>query len=406
MSPEAAPVHGAGGASLRVNDPVSLNAENPWLARFAKLVVALTFLLIFVGGHTTTTGAGMAFPDWPMSHGSFNPDGWWENGMQRLEHGHRYIAEAVGLAIGVLCAWVWRCGKAVPLAFVGAALVVVGAAVTGFAKPVVVHAGLWSAVVFFLGLLWWLSRSNPRPRPAVVRWLALAAFLGVCVQAVLGGLRVIHDPAGTLAGEAATANTLRVVHGCFAQIELGLLVAIATLLSPAWPTLRGSRAWRGIARLGWIAAAFLFLQLAAGATMRHLGAGLAIPTFPRMPDGGWLPSAPSALAHLNFTHTRLGAVVVTVLVIALAMRAFGRARGEARIVRPAALLLALVAIQFTLGLLVIWKMRPPILTTLHVVNGAALLATVVWLAVRASRSAAPLGAARTMSNLRLAEAHA
>jgi cytochrome c oxidase assembly protein subunit 15 len=347
----------------------------------------------------------MAFPDWPMSHGSFNPDGWWENGMQRLEHGHRYVAEAVGLAIGVLCAWIWRCGKAVPLAFLGAALVAAAAAVAGFAKPFVVHAGLWSSVIFFLALLTWLSRRDLRPRSAAVRWLALAAFFGVCVQAVLGGMRVIHDPAGTLAGEAATANTLRVVHGCFAQIELCLLVAIATLLSPAWPALRGSHEWRGVSRLAWITAAFLFLQLAVGATMRHLGAGLAIPTFPRMPDGGWLPSVPSALVHLNFTHTRLGAIVATLLVVALAWRAFSRAGGEARIARPAVLLLALVAVQFTLGLLVIWKMRPPILTTLHVVNGAALLAAVVLLAVRASRSAALTGPARTMARP-LMEAHA
>ncbi len=399
-------MHCARAAALRVNDPDSLNAENPWLARFAKLVVMLTFVLIFIGGHTTTAGAGMAFPDWPMSHGSFNPDGWWEDGMQRLEHGHRYVAEAVGLAIGVLCAWVWRCGRAVPLAFLGAALVAVGAALAGFEKTVVVHAGLWSSVIFFLGLLWWFSRRDLQPRPAVVRWLAIAAFLGVCVQAVLGGMRVIHDPAGTLAGAAATANTLRVIHGCFAQFELCVLVAIAALLSPVWPQLRGSVQWRGVARLGWITAAFLFLQLAVGATMRHLGAGLAIPTYPQMPDGGWLPSVPSALVHLNFTHTRLGAIVVTLLVIGLVWRAFARAGGEARIVRPAALLLALVAIQFTLGLLVIWKMRPPILTTLHVVNGAALLATVVLLAVRANRSAAPRAAARTISSPRLVEAHA
>jgi cytochrome c oxidase assembly protein subunit 15 len=379
-----------------VNTPGRQHTEDLWLARFAKGVVVLTFLLIFVGGHTTTAGAGMAFPDWPMSHGSLNPDGWWEDGMQRLEHGHRYIAEAVGLGIGVLCAWIWRCGRAVPLAFLGAALVAVGAALAGFPKPTVVHAGLWSSVVFFLGLLWWMARRDPRPRPAAVRWLAIAAFLGVCVQAVLGGLRVIHDPAGTLAGEAATANTLRVIHGCFAQLELCLLVAIAALLSPVWTWMRSSAELRGVARLGWITASFLFLQLAVGATMRHLGAGLAIPTFPQMPDGGWLPQVHSALIHLNFTHTRIGAVVVTVLVVALAWRALRRADGEARIVRPAVLLLALVAVQFTLGLLVIWKMRPPILTTLHVVNGAALLATVVLLAVRAGRSAAPSGALRTM----------
>jgi hypothetical protein len=35
---------------------------------------------------------------------------------------------------------------------------------------------------------------------------------------------------------------------------------------------------------------------------------------------------------------------------------------------------------------VVWQMRPPLLTTLHVVNGAALLATTVLLAMRAGRA--------------------
>jgi len=139
--------------------------------------------------------------------------------------------------------------------------------------------------------------------------------------------------------------------------------------------------------------------------MRHLGAGLAIPTYPLMPDGGWLPAVSSSLIHLNFAHTRLGSILATVLVLALAWRALAHARGETRLTRPAMLLLALVAVQFTLGLLVIWKMRPPILTTLHVVNGAALLATVVLLTARASRSTGPVAVAR-MIRPQFAEAHA
>jgi cytochrome c oxidase assembly protein subunit 15 len=241
-----------------------------------------------------------------------------------------------------------------------------------------------------------------------VRWLALAAFFGVCVQAVLGGMRVIHDPAGTLSGSVGTATVLRVVHGCFAQFELCLLVAIAALLSRKWSSIQTKLELRGVARLAWITAAFLFLQLAVGASMRHLGAGLAIPTYPRMADGGWVPSAHNALIDLNFTHTRLGAVVVSVLVLALVVLAFRRAGGAGVITRPSALLLALLVAQFSLGVLVIWKMRPPILTTLHVVNGAALLATVILLAVRASRAAKPLGTASNSPawTRELAEAHA
>ena len=86
------------------------------LSRYAKLVVVMLFALIMIGGHTTTSGAGMAFPDWPLSHGSVNPAGWWENVMQRLEHGHRLMAETVGLLIGGLCAWVWRSKWSIPIA--------------------------------------------------------------------------------------------------------------------------------------------------------------------------------------------------------------------------------------------------------------------------------------------------
>ena len=50
-----------------------MRETNVWLSRFAKLAVAATLCLIFIGGHTTTSGAGMAFPDWPLSRGSVNP---------------------------------------------------------------------------------------------------------------------------------------------------------------------------------------------------------------------------------------------------------------------------------------------------------------------------------------------
>src|SRR5207302_543658 len=137
-------------------------------------------------------------------------------------------------------------------------------------------------------------------RPASVRWLAFAAFLGVLAQAILGGLRVTVESGG----DPNTATTLRVVHGCFAHLELSLVVALAAMLSPVWPQISPPAAGRSIA---------------------------------------------------------------------------------VRFIRPAALLVALVAAQVVLGIYIIWQMRPPVLTTLHVVNGAALLAATVLLAVRAGR---------------------
>ena len=356
-----------------------------WLARFAKLTVAATFLLILVGGHTTTSGAGMAFPDWPLSHGSINPHGWWEDTMQRLEHGHRYVAEAVGVMIGILCAWVWRSKWSVPWAFGGAALLALGCSLLGLSKPLVVHAALWSSVVIFLIFVSRDGARDVQPRGRV-RWIALAAFAGVVVQAILGGLRVIKDPAGAIGGDAGTATVFRVLHACFAQIELCLLVVVAAMVSPAWNRTRARLEARSLPRIAWIAAAAVFVQLVLGATMRHLGAGLAIPTFPSVGEGWW-PTVRDSYVEINFAHTRVGAVVVSLSILLVAWKVFRPPGKGSYLSRPTALLLALLAAQVTLGMMVIWKLRPPILTTLHVVTGAGVLATIVLIAVRACGSA-------------------
>jgi hypothetical protein len=52
---------------------------------------------------------------------------------------------------------------------------------------------------------------------------------------------------------------------------------------------------------------------------------------------------------------------------------------------PAATLLALLVIQLTLGVFVILHTKPPTLTTFHVLNGAALLAVSLLLALRLRR---------------------
>jgi cytochrome c oxidase assembly protein subunit 15 len=352
------------------------------LARYAKLVVVATFILIFVGGHTTTAGAGMAFPDWPLSHGSVMPAGWWSDLLQRLEHGHRMIAQFVGLLIGILCAWIWRSKTAVPIAIGTSIALAVAAKFAGAPREMIAHIGLWSSAAVFTVVLLLTKRRDPSPRAAGVRWLAFAAFVGVCVQAVLGGLRVVIESQG----DVATATAYRVFHGCFAQFELCLLVALAGMLSPVWGEQPGAASSRKIAAFAWVTVIAIFLQLVVGATMRHLGAGLAIPTFPAAnPEGGWLPVVQNAAIFLNFTHTRIGALVVAALAFGLAWKVQRDASGEPRLTRPAWLLTALVAAQIVMGLYVIWSLRPPLLTTLHVVNGAALLATTVLLAVRASR---------------------
>jgi len=79
--------------------------ENPGLHRFAVLTSISTFLLIVAGGLVTSTGSGLAVPDWPLSYGQLMPP---MVGGIFYEHGHRMIAAAVGLLTAVLAFWLWR----------------------------------------------------------------------------------------------------------------------------------------------------------------------------------------------------------------------------------------------------------------------------------------------------------
>ncbi len=56
-----------------------------------------------------------------------------------------------------------------------------------------------------------------------VRWLGVLAVLLVSVQGLVGGLRVI-----------LLRDTLAIVHGCLAQLFLGLLVGLAVVTGPRW----------------------------------------------------------------------------------------------------------------------------------------------------------------------------
>jgi cytochrome c oxidase assembly protein subunit 15 len=379
-----------------------LCVSDRWLSLYAKLVVMATFVVIMIGGHTTTTGAGMAFPDWPLSHGSLNPDQWWTDFMQRLEHGHRMAAESVALLIGILCAWVWRNKWSLPLAFAGSAVLAIGARLAHASPPTIAHVGLWSAASIFTFMILFRTPSHDQ-RPAVTRWMAFAAFAGVCAQAILGGLRVTLETAG----DSTAAITFRILHGCFAQLELCLVVILAARLSPIWENAEVSADFPPrLKAFAWITSALVYLQLVMGAALRHKGAGLAIATFPRAgADGSWLPTVHSVWVDLNFAHTRIGAAIVSAAVLFLAGSVFRRAGGNGFIVRPALLLPIGLALQILLGVFVIWQSRPAIITTAHVLNGAALLAATVLLAMRLSRNSPRVRGCETFAHP-LEEVHA
>ncbi len=367
---------------------------NPALALYAKGVVAATFVLIFIGGLVTSHNAGMAVPDWPLSFGTLNPEGWWGDLPVRLEHGHRLFAAGLGLLTTILCAWVWRNGWPLLIALVAAAGLTPAAKLAGLPAAVIMHVGIWSfAGVFAIALLWMAGSRAPATSRAV-RWVVFAAFLGVCLQATFGGLRVTLETAHNL----RAALILRIVHGCVAQAELCLLVAVAALLSRSW--IKG--AWKlpgvrlsAVRFLAWLTVLAIYGQLILGATLRHLGAGLAIPTFPEAdPHGGFLPDEHNLFVDLHFSHSRVGALVLTLLILTLVGVVLRRARGERRLTGPATGLLGLLFVQLSLGMAVILHLKPITLTTFHVVNGAAVLALSLLLALRASRFTAGAGEVR------------
>src|SRR3954447_3726688 len=78
-------------AALRDSD-----ATPVWLRRYAKFVAASTLFLIFAGAMVTSTGSGLAVPDWPLNYGMVIPP---MIGGILYEAGHRLIAGAVGCLI-------------------------------------------------------------------------------------------------------------------------------------------------------------------------------------------------------------------------------------------------------------------------------------------------------------------
>ena len=110
-----------------------------------------------------------------------------------------------------------------------------------------------------------------------LRWLGVVALGAVIVQGVLGGLTVLFF----LPAAVSTA------HAGLAEIFFCLTVAIALFTSRAGSAgygrrrrVRRSATARGASAT--TTTALVYVQILLGATMRHTGAGLAIPDFPLM----------------------------------------------------------------------------------------------------------------------------
>jgi heme a synthase len=312
-----------------------MDAISPWPHRLAVVLCCATFPLVWVGGLVTTYKAGMAVPDWPTTYG-YNlflyPWQTWLLGPWDLfiEHGHRLFASLVGMLTIVLC---------------------VSLFVTRQAR--------------------WL------------RIMGLAALVGVILQGVLGGMRVLLD-----------VRLLAMIHGCTGPAFFAYTAAVAVATSRRWRenyhTIK-TQAGGMLRRLAMFAPVLAYAQLALGAHLRHFA-----------PDG-----SPAAFQSLVMWHITF-AVGLTVYILFMAIVFWRKTAGAKALVVPAMLLVALVSVQLALGGAT-WIVKygwPAFLsnsasastftvearswwqaqiTTAHVATGSLILAVSTVLAVRSGR---------------------
>jgi len=185
--------------------------RNPdWLARHGAVTCFIVAMLLFIGGLVTSTGSGMAVPDWPRTYGA-NMFLYPLSGAASdifLEHSHRLFGTLVGLASITLLIWIFAAEK---------------------------RRWVWLIAGIVLAL--------------------------VIVQGVIGGYRVNEN-----------SRLLAMLHGVLGQVTFGLIVAMAVVLSPTFKAATASEPLEKGRRLRFMTTGFLhatILQLVFGAMHRH-----------------------------------------------------------------------------------------------------------------------------------------
>ena len=305
---------------------------------FSKFVSASTLILIFAGGLVTSTGSGLSVPDWPLSYGTLFPP---MVGGIRFEHTHRMIAGGIGMLMLILAIWLG-----------------------------IVEKRRW------------------------VKLLGFFALGAVICQAILGGITVLF----------MLPKPISITHAILAQTFFVLTVIIAYSQSADRQQREkniGSEKYIPIfAKLCATVSGLVYIQLILGALMRHTASGLAIPDFPRM-GGTFIPQFNAQMlstintwrfAHnldpvamtqvvIHFAH-RMGACVVTIAIVILAYQAKIIYHGNIKMTRLSWYLVAALLVQLTLGALTVLTGKAALITSLHVVVGAATLALSILLTLQ------------------------
>lgn len=309
---------------MRLPSTSTMQDENISLHRFALLTAGCTAFLIFVGGLVTSTQSGLSVPDWPTTYGwnmfTF-PFSKWVGGIF-YEHSHRLVASTVGFLTVILTIWTWA-----------------------------------------------------KEKRSWVRWLSVAALGAVILQGVFGGLTVIF----------LLPAWISTVHACLAQTFFCLIIAIAVVTSPQWkrglPLIKSHAESVPLQTLCATTTGAVYLQLIMGALMRHTNAGLAIPDFP-LALGHIIPPFSSNKVIIHFAH-RVGAVIVTALIVWTFSRITRSYSDYPLLFRPALTMMVLVTVQLSLGAITVLTAKGIVPTTAHVLMGALVLGTSFLLTLRA-----------------------
>ena len=292
-----------------------------------RTVAVSVFLLLVAGALVTSTGSGLAVPDWPLSYGKLMPP---MVGGILYEHGHRLIAATVATMVGL--------------------------------QILVLGFGRTDRTTFRLGL---------------------AAFAAILGQAVLGGMTVLFllPPAVS----SSHAGLAQIVFALTATIALRTSRFWSRFSEQAPRATVDPASLSKAFRFALLAAGASYVQILLGAIVRHTGAGLAIPDWPLsfdkvVPTGAdW--AASGVLAH--FAH-RTFAWVVVALVVAAAL-ALGKIRGVEGFRRLSTIWLVLLTLQVTLGATSVWTSKAVAITAAHLAAGGLLWIMGVLAAVLLSR---------------------
>jgi cytochrome c oxidase assembly protein subunit 15 len=292
-----------------------------------RTVAVSVFLLLVAGALVTSTGSGLAVPDWPLSYGQWMPP---MVGGILYEHGHRMIAATVATLVGL--------------------------------QILVLGFGRADKASFRLGL---------------------GAFAAILGQAVLGGLTVLFllPPAVS----SSHAGLAQIVFALTATIALRTSLFWHRFSEEAPRAAVDPTTLEKASRLALLAAGASYVQILLGAIARHTGAGLAIPDWPlsfgKLVPAGAEWAATGVLA--NFVH-RTFAWIVVALVVAAAL-ALRNLRGVPGFGRLPTLWLVFLAAQVTLGATSVWTAKAVPVTAAHLAVGGLLWITGVLAAVLLAR---------------------